>query len=254
MQLYNSDYLDKSADPTFPAKLESYNLLNLKQSENILDIGCGTGFDVIRMAKVKAGEGKVFGLDIDPKFIAIANEAKEKSGLKNIEFLVGSAEELPFKDNELDAVRLERVFQHLNSPELVWKEIKRVLRPGGTLVIVETDWKGLSFYTPRFEISDKLIDFLVHKRLNNGMASRKIVSEMVQYGFEELSLEVVPILIPNYALADMFIKIGSLAAVAVENKVIAHDQFEEWKTSFDTVEQSKTPIGLLNMFVTKATL
>ena len=88
MQLYNSDYLDKSADPTFPAKLESYNLLNLKQSENILDIGCGTGFDVIQMAKVKAGVGKVFGLDIDPKFIAIANEAKEKSGLKNIEFLV----------------------------------------------------------------------------------------------------------------------------------------------------------------------
>lgn len=254
MQLYNSDYLDKSADPTFPAKLESYNLLNLKQTEKILDIGCGTGFDAIRMAKVKAGEGKVFGLDIDPKFIAIANEAKEKSGLENVEFLVGSAEELPFGDNELDAVRLERVFQHLSNSEAVWKEIKRVLKPGGTLVIVETDWKGLSFYTPKYEVSDKLNDFLVRKRLNNGMASRKIISEMVKYGFDGLSLEVVPILIPNYALADMFIKIDSLATIAVENKIIAQDQFEEWKASFETVEQSKTPIGLLNMFVTKATL
>lgn len=76
--LYNSEYLDKSADPTFPAKLESYNLLNLKQTGAVLDIGCGTGFNTIRMAKVKAGEGMVYGLDINPEFIEIAKQAKEK--------------------------------------------------------------------------------------------------------------------------------------------------------------------------------
>jgi ubiquinone/menaquinone biosynthesis C-methylase UbiE len=254
MQLYNSEYLDKSADPTFPAKLESYNLLNLKESEKILDIGCGTGFDAIRMAKLKAGGGKVYGLDLDPKFIAIAEEAKEKSQIDNVEFFVGKAEELPFKDNELDAVRVERVFQHLAEPGKVWDEIKRVLKPGGILVVVETDWKGLSFYSPAFEVSDSLVNFLVHKRLNNGMASRNLISEMVDYGFQETTLEVVPIQIPNYALADMFIKIGGLAMLAIENQVVSQKQFEEWKSSFETVEKSKTPIGLLNMFVTKAIL
>ena len=252
MQLYNSEYLDKSADPTFPAKLESYNLLNLQESEKILDIGCGTGFDAIRMAKVKAGSGRVYGLDLDPSFIAIAEEAKEKSQVENVEFLVGSAEELPFDDNTLDAVRVERVFQHLLNPEVVWNEIKRVLKPGGFLVVVETDWKGLSFYSPAFEVSDSLVNFLVHNRLNNGMASRNLVSEMVKHSFKETTLEVIPIQIPNYSLADMFIKIGGLAELAVENRIISQEQFEAWKSSFETVEKSKTPIGLLNMFVTKA--
>lgn len=254
MQLYNSEYLDKSADPTFPAKLESYNLLNLKESDKILDLGCGTGFDAIRMAKVKAGEGKVYGLDLDPKFIAIANEAKEKSQIENVEFLIGSAEELPFNDNELDAVRVERVFQHLTNPERVWSEIKRVLKPGGILVVVETDWKGLSFYSPNFEVSDSLVNFLVHKRLNNGMASRNMISEMVNHGFNETLLELVPIQIPNYALANMFIKIEDLADVAVASQALDQTQFEAWKQSFETIEQSKTSIGLLNMFVIKATL
>lgn len=252
MQLYNSEYLDKSADPTFPAKLESYNLLNLKGSERILDLGCGTGFDAIRMAKVKDGTGKVYGLDLDPKFIAQAEEAKNAGNIENVEFLVGSAEELPFDDNALDAVRVERVFQHLESPQVVWDEIKRVLKPGGILVVVETDWKGLSFYSPVFEVSDSLVNFLVHKRLNNGMASRNLLSEMVNHEFKETSLEVVPIQIPNYALADMFIKIGGLAILAMENQVISKEQFEAWKSSFQIVEKSKTPIGLLNMFVIKA--
>lgn len=77
-------------------------------------------------------------------------------------FRVGSAEALPFDDNSLDSVRLERVFQHLLNPEKVWKEIKRVLKPKGALVIVETDWKSLSFYDPNYDVSDKLVEFLVH--------------------------------------------------------------------------------------------
>lgn len=252
MQLYNSEYLDKSVDPTFPAKLESYTLLNLNESETILDLGCGTGFDAIRMAKVKGGEGKVFGLDLDPKFIAHAKEAQAEDNVENVEFMVGSAEKLPFGNNVFDAVRVERLFQHLENPQVVWSEIKRVLKPGGALVVVETDWKGLSFYSPAFEVSDSLVNFLVHKRLNNGMASRELISQMVSHDFKDTSIEVVPIQIPNYAAADMFIKIDSLAALAIQDQIISIAQFESWKSNFHIIEKSKTPIGLLNMFVIKA--
>lgn len=252
MQLYNSEYLDKSVDPTSPAKLESYEFLDLGENEKILDLGCGTGFDVIQMAKTKRGKGMVYGLDVSDEFIEIANKSKQQEEVENATFLVGTAEKLPFEDNFLDAVRVERVFQHLNNPSVVWSEIRRVLKPEGTVVIVETDWKGLSFYNPEFEVEKKLNDFLVHQRLNNGMASRNLVTELSENGFKNVLFDITSIRIPNYALANMFIKIEDLAKLAIHSGVVTEEEFGRWKSAITVVEKSTPVIGLLNMFVIKA--
>lgn len=254
MKLYNSEYLDKSVDPTFPAKLESYELLDLDETEKVLDLGCGTGFDAINMAKKKAGKGVVYGVDISQEFIDIANASKTKEVVTNVEFLVGSADKLPFEDNALDAVRLERVFQHLHNVEDVWREIKRVLKPNGVLVIVETDWKGLSFFTPEYVIEKKMNDFLVHHGLNNGDASRVLVTDLCRHEFKNTQFEIIPIQIPNYMLANMFIKIEDIAKAAIKAGVLTQAEFEKWRDSVLAVEKCTTTVGLLNMFVIKSNL
>lgn len=84
------------------------------------------------------------------------------------------------------------------------------------------------------------------------MASRQLATEMSRHGFNSTSLEVVPIFIPNFLLANMFIKIDDLAAIAIQENKFSQAIYDEWKNSFAVVGDSKTSIGLLNMFATKA--
>jgi demethylmenaquinone methyltransferase/2-methoxy-6-polyprenyl-1,4-benzoquinol methylase len=128
-------------------------ILAKKQPETILDIATGTGDLAISLVKTKAQ--KITGLDISPGMLAVGKEKVKKKNLnKAIDMVLGDSEALPFEDASFDAVTVAfgvRNFEHL---EKGLAEIFRVLKPNGTLVVLETSvptktpWKqGYNFYT-----------------------------------------------------------------------------------------------------------
>ncbi|MFQ5823895.1 MAG: ubiquinone/menaquinone biosynthesis methyltransferase [bacterium] len=110
--------------------------LQPENGDRFLDIGTGTGELALKLAK-RINGGEVVGIDFCDKMLDIARRKKEeKSCKKNIRFILAKAEDLPFPDNYFDGIITGFVMRHLKMEEAL-KEIIRVLRPNGHLVILE---------------------------------------------------------------------------------------------------------------------
>jgi ubiquinone/menaquinone biosynthesis C-methylase UbiE len=110
----------------------------LKPGEAVLDIGCGTG-TVALLAKQKVGaEGRVDGIDASPEMIARATAKARRAGLP-VRFSIATAQGLPFRDRDFDVVLSTLMFHHLpkKGREEFGREVLRVLKPGGRVLIVD---------------------------------------------------------------------------------------------------------------------
>ncbi|MFS4455804.1 bifunctional demethylmenaquinone methyltransferase/2-methoxy-6-polyprenyl-1,4-benzoquinol methylase UbiE [Maribacter sp. 2304DJ31-5] len=128
-------------------------ILQKENPESILDIATGTGD--LAIALVKTGAKKIIGLDISPGMLAVGKEKIQQKKLDDtIEMVVGDSENLSFKDNSFDAVTVSFGVRNFETLETGLAEILRVLRPNGTLVVLETSIpiktpfkQGYRFYT-----------------------------------------------------------------------------------------------------------
>ena len=103
--------------------------------EHCLDLGSGRGTDVIRMAESVGSQGFVWGVDISEGMIDKARKTAEKLGVSNVRFELAELESLPIPDQQIDLVVSNCVLNHAQDKKQVWREIFRVLKPGGRFVI-----------------------------------------------------------------------------------------------------------------------
>ena len=180
------DYLRKEWEALREVNEPSYNLAGLPDAESVLDIGCGPGFDAVAMAKL-AANGHVTGIDISGDMLAEARKLAASEGVAgNTTFIEGSADKLPFDDASFDAVRAERLFQVLPQdlfpPEKVFAEMVRVLKPGGRLVLVDTDWGSASLDFPDLDMERKFVGIFARYTRPNGYSGRHFKRWMVEAG------------------------------------------------------------------------
>ena len=109
--------------------------LNLKQGEKVLDLGCGRGEETLQAAALVGENGFTWGLDITPKMIERAQERLTQGSLKNVKFLISSMENIPLEDASLDAVISNCAINHVEDKVAVYREIYRILKPGGRFVV-----------------------------------------------------------------------------------------------------------------------
>ena len=111
--------------------------LGARPGERILDVGCGTGFLLERLRRA-APNVVLAGVDPVPEMLAAARRRLPAS--ESVDLRVTSAERLPFADESRDAVIFASVLHYVREPRAALVEARRVLRPGGRLVL--TDWCG----------------------------------------------------------------------------------------------------------------
>lgn len=109
--------------------------LELEPGETVLDLGSGGGLDCFLAAHRVGSGGKVIGIDMTPEMIERANDNAARAGLDQVEFRHGRLEALPVDDASVDAVTSNCVINLVPDKAVVFREVARVLRPGGRLVI-----------------------------------------------------------------------------------------------------------------------
>jgi arsenite methyltransferase len=109
--------------------------LKLQPGEHVLDLGSGAGIDVFIAARHVGANGRVIGIDMTPEMLQKARTNAAKLGFVQVEFREGRLEKLPVVDASIDAVTSNCVINLVPDKAAVFREVARVLKPGGRLVI-----------------------------------------------------------------------------------------------------------------------
>jgi len=162
-------------------------LAELKPGEVVLDLGSGGGFDVFIAGRKVGPDGRVIGVDMTPEMISKARENvaayRARTGLNNVEFRLGEIEHLPVADGSVDVIISNCVINLSPDKSQVWREMYRVLKPGGRTAISD-----LALLQPLPESVRGMVEALV-----GCVAGAALVSDIERMardaGFQEVRLE-----------------------------------------------------------------
>ncbi len=152
------------------------DIIKKQQPKSILDIATGTGDLAINLAQTSAE--KIIGLDISPGMLNVGKQKVKDKKLDNrIDMIIGDSENMPFEDNTFDAITVAfgvRNFETLNNG---LKEILRVLKPGGTFVILETSVPTKFPFKQGYKVYSKYILPTIGKLFSKDKTAYKYLSE-----------------------------------------------------------------------------
>jgi ubiquinone/menaquinone biosynthesis C-methylase UbiE len=173
------EYLDNATRNSADRKRATYAAQRLAPGMRVLDAGCGTGDDVRAIAQIVGTNGSVAGIDSSRTMI---DEAEGRGVPANAAFSVADAAALPFADGAFDAVRAERLFQHLADPQPAARELRRVLAPAGTVLLLDQDWESLAIAGGTRDVTRRVVRAFVD-HLANGWAARESRGMLARAGF-----------------------------------------------------------------------
>jgi SAM-dependent methyltransferase len=136
----------------------------------VLEAGCGVGAQTRILARRSPG-ARFVSVDVSAPSLALAREAIEHEGLGNVEFRQADLFALPFPEANFDHVFVCFVLEHLRRPEDALRALVRVLRPGGSLTVIEGD-HGSAFFHPQSARAARTIDCLNQAQAAAGGDSR----------------------------------------------------------------------------------
>jgi SAM-dependent methyltransferase len=138
--LYSALERDELPDAAVMASLGCGNpiaVAELHEGERVLDLGSGGGIDVLLSARRVGPTGRAFGLDMTDEMLALAQKNAAEAGATNVEFLKGHIEAIPLPAGSVDVVISNCVVNLAADKPAVFREIARVLRPGGRIGITD---------------------------------------------------------------------------------------------------------------------
>lgn len=156
----------------------------LKAGELVLDLGSGGGIDAIIASRLVGASGHVYGLDMTPEMIELANKNASEANAENVEFIEGNIESIPLPDNSVDVVLSNCVLNFSSNKRAVMLEALRVLRPGGRFVVSDiVSWQAIPDSAQR--------DLCAIMGCTNGVSTREEYETFLEeLGFSRVNLEV----------------------------------------------------------------
>ncbi len=139
------DTMDATAQWPATRRLRAWERehLRLVAGERLLDVGCGLGDAALSLAIDLGDAGEVVGVDTSAAMLRVAQSNADAAGCR-VRFSVGDACALDEPSGSFDAVRSERTLQWIAEPLVAVGEMARVLRPGGRVSLLDTDWSTLT--------------------------------------------------------------------------------------------------------------
>jgi SAM-dependent methyltransferase len=163
----------------------------IRPGESVLDVGCGTGVFLPGLVALVGGAGRVVGLDHSPAFLGDARKRLAEAAIVDrVELVEGDAHHLPFPEATFDVAHCERVLMHLEDPAAAVREMCRVVRPGGRLLVAEVYAAGARIAHPDLEAEQLVSAQLVSGIRNSGMGLA-VRGLLVEAGLRDVGGEVV---------------------------------------------------------------
>ena len=183
-------------------------------------------------------QGQVVGVDYDEEMIAEADRSAADAGAKRcVKHVQADATALPFESNEFDSCRSERLLQHLLDPAQALSEMIRVTKPGGWIVVLDTDWGSASIDSPHVDIERRLVRVHVERCHNNGYSGRQIYRLCRQAGLGDISVEAFTLPILSYSLACQIGQLENAEREALSAGVVSENELDIWRAALEQADK-----------------
>lgn len=198
-------------------RAESYRLLGLKRGATCVDVACGAGHAVGELAKKGL---KVTGVDADPEAIDAA-----RTRVPGAMFHVARSDDLPLENESMDGYRAVRLFHLLEDPVPTVAEARRVLRPGGRIVLGGQDYGFLLIDSADQDLTDVVLLGL-ESRSVAPRAARSLRDLLLDAGFQDVEVVVRTEVVTDHSV--MAPQLEMAAAAAVKEALITQDDADAW--------------------------
>ena len=151
----------------------------------VLEAGCGVGAQSLILAK-NSPKAKITSIDMSEDSIKLAKETINKKGIKNVDFECMNIMDMSFSEDSFDHIFLCFVLEHVDDPVLVLKKLKHVLKPGGSITVIEGD-HGSCFWHPETKESLEVWKCLIISQAylgHNGLIGRQLYPLLLKAGFD----------------------------------------------------------------------
>lgn len=158
-------------------------------ASTVLEAGCGIGAQTITLAR-RSPDARFTSVDVSAESVAEAKRLAETAGLRNVEFQQGDIFDLPFAAESFDHVFVCFVLEHLSGPVDALARLGQVLRPGGSITVIEGD-HGSAYFHPDSPEARAAIQCQITLQARAGgdaLIGRQVYPLMVQAGFVEVSV------------------------------------------------------------------
>jgi arsenite methyltransferase len=154
--------------------------------ERVLDAGCGPGFYVAETLERVGAQGSVVGVDASEPMLALA--AKRCEGHDNVSFHEGDVTALPVNDGDFDRALSVQVLEYVADIPAALRELRRVLRPGGRVLIWDVDWATVSWHSHDPARMERFLGAW-DEHLSDPVLPRRLSAELRAAGFEDVEMQ-----------------------------------------------------------------
>jgi ubiquinone/menaquinone biosynthesis C-methylase UbiE len=216
----------------------------------VLEVGCGIGAQTLILAR-RSPDAQFTSIDISVESIAEARQKADTAGLTNVKFEQADIFSLPYKAKSFDHIFICFVLEHLLRPREALTILKNVLRPGGTITVIEGD-HGSTFFYPESDAAHDAIDSLVKLQKQaggNALVGRQLHPLLREAGFEEVQVSprMVYVDASRPELADAFTRKTFTAMVeGVRDKAVGSGMIkpERFDSGINALYRAAEPDGV----------
>ena len=201
--------------------------LSVASGQNVLDVGCGSGFLTYELANLVGDKGKVVAIDKSDAMIEAT--LKRCAGLDQVSAQTADIGALPFGDNQFDAVTCTQVLLYVENVTKAISELTRVTRTGGRVAILETDWRGAIMHSNHPEISDAIFAAWDRSVPSPNLPGR-LSSLMSDAGLGIIHKEAIPLLNTEFDPGNFSVSsLNWLSGNAYKQGSITKEQSAQWR-------------------------
>jgi arsenite methyltransferase len=228
--------------------------LRASPGESILDLGSGPGFLACELAQEVGATGRIVAVDISSEMNSIASKRIAAAGVGDrVAVLEGDATALGFADATFDAAVSTQVIEYLAEPDVALDQLVRVLRPGGRLVIIDTDWDSLVWAAVDRRRAAR-IAAAWNEHVPDPYLPRSLAPRLRAAGFEIREIRIVPILNTDYDTTTFSYNIAPLiAAFAPGHGGVSEDEATEWLNDLAELQRQGRYFFSVNRYLFAAT-